>query len=627
MTTDSLGPTIWSAPLTRPNPTRPRTGGYHGRILRVDLSAGTAEVQTVREAVLRQVLGGVGLGTAILAACSRPGIDPFDPAAPVVFAFSPLVGGPFTTSAKFAVVAKSPLTTRLCDGLCSSAFALAGKRTGFDAFVIVGAAAEPAILVIEPDRVRLVEAARVWGMETSPAEEAIREAVSPACEVIVIGPAGENLVRYATLQHAGRHVGRGGLGAVLGAKRLKAIAVAGDVYCPVADPEQAGRLARELASRSLGPATEKYRLLGTIANVDLLNRIGALPSYGFGQSQVAEAEPLSATALRASGYAGRRSCAACTIGCEHRFRTAEGGSVRVEYEPLFALGAACGIWDQAAVRRAIARCDRLGLDAISAGVTLAFAMECNERGWLDGGFRFGAADHLEEWIEQIAYRRGVAGQLLADGVRRLARQLGPDAARRAPHVKGLELPGYDPRTLPLMAIGLAVSARGADHNRTSAYEADLTAAGDRLSPRREDVLRMIDVERRAALLDSLILCKFLRKAIEPFYAGCAEMLRVTTGWDVSAEELLETAERIIGLRRWYNQREGWQPEEDDLPQRFFEEALQTQTLGPVRLDRDQFLELRAAYYKAHGWTADGYVPSEWSERYGIVELLASLTQS
>ncbi len=576
------------------------------------------------EATLRAVLGGVGLGTALLAAWSEPGLDPLAPDAPVVIAFSPLVGGPFTTSAKFAVVAKSPLTYRLCDGLCSSAFALAGKRTGFDAIVLRGTASEPALLVITDTEVRLEAAGPLWGLTTTVTEQAVRDRLGPRYEAMVIGPAGEHLVRFATVQHSGRHVGRGGLGAVLGAKRLKAIAVAGDARCRIADPEAAGRLARLLTARSLGPATEKYRLVGTTANLAVLNRLAAMPAYSFRSSQVAEADRLSAPSLRAGAYAERRSCAACTIGCEHRYRTPEGGAVRVEYESLFALGAACGIWDNAILRRALARCDELGLDTISTGVTLAFAMECTRRGWLDSGFRFGAADRLVDWIEEIAHRRGAAGELLADGVRQLARRIGPEAERLAPHVKGLELPGYDPRALPLMAVGLAVTPRGADHNRMTAYEADLARRGDRFLATEADVVRLVELERRAALLDSLIVCKFLRKALEPFYETTARMLAVTTGWPIDADELVAAAERIVGLRRWYNEREGWRPEEDDLPARFFEEPLQTATLGELCLSRAQFLRLRAAYYKAHGWADDGSLPPEWLDRYRIGEIVSRL---
>ena len=610
--------TIWHCEPRRLE--APALPGYHGCYLCIDLTQGTASYERLDETALRAVVGGVGLGTLLLLWHGRPGVDPLADEAALVIAFSPLVGGPFTTAAKFAVVAKSPLTQRLSDGLCSSSFALAGKRTGVDALVLTGRSPQRAVLVVEDTAVRLLSADGLWGLQTHVAASALRSALGPSYEALLIGPAGENLVRLATLQHDGRHVGRGGLGAVFGAKGLKAVVVRGSQRCRVADPAGAGAWAQELARRSLGPATEKYRSLGTVANVSLLNRLGALPSRSFQETERDEAEALAGERLVAARRVERKSCAACSIGCEHRFALPNGRAVRVEYESLFALGAACDVWDEQAVCMAAARCDALGLDSISTGVALGFAMECAERGWLNGtDLRFGAGHELLGWIEQIAYRRGPVGAALADGVRHLAQQLGPEAERMAPHVKGLELPGYDPRALPLMALGLAVAARGADHNRTSAYEADLKG-GDRFAPSEAALNAMIEAERRSALLDSLILCKFLRHALDPFFEDCARMLRLTTGWPVGPEELETVAERVITLRRWYNQREGWTPAEDDLPERFFCEPLQTRTLGALQLDRSGFLRLRTAYYKAHGWTADGFVPNERLAALGLDRL-------
>src|SRR5206468_6595174 len=250
----------------------------------------------------------------------------------------------------------------------------------------------PSVLIIDDGDVRLQPAADLWGLPAEDAAARLTERLGPRFHSAVIGPAGENLVRYSTISHENRHAGRGGLGAVMGAKKLKAVAVAGSRRVEVADPAAVVAAAKDLSQRSFGPATAKYRELGTVANLLTFNRLAALPTRNFQQGTFEQAESLSGEALNAARRVARRSCAACTIGCEHIY-AADGGGVRLEYESLFALGPLCGVGDRDAVLRAARLCDRLGLDTISAGATIAFAMECGERGLLhEPGLRFGNAD-------------------------------------------------------------------------------------------------------------------------------------------------------------------------------------------------------------------------------------------
>lgn len=275
-------------------------GGYHGRYLRIDLNRSTANYVALSESVLRRFLGGVGLGTWLLHHESPPGVDPLTAEGALVFCFSPLVGTPLTTSAKFAVVAKSPLTFRLNNALSSSHFALAGKRSGADALVIVGACAVPSVLVIEDGTIRIEPAGELWGLDSDETTKQLGERFGPEFHSAVIGPAGEKLVRYATISHANRHAGRGGLGAVMGSKRLKAILVAGTQRVPVADPTRVIAAARDLSQRSFGPATAKYRELGTVSNLLTFNRLHALPTRNFQQGQFEQAENLSGESLNAA---------------------------------------------------------------------------------------------------------------------------------------------------------------------------------------------------------------------------------------------------------------------------------------------------------------------------------------
>src|SRR6201988_2810201 len=412
-------------------------GGYFGQALVVDVTDGTAATLPLPDKVLRDYLGGAGLGTWLLHRLGPPGADPLSPQAPLAFVFSPLVGTPLTTSAKFAVVAKSPLTGLLTDALASSQFAISGKLTGHDAIVVTGRAQAPAHLLSEADGVRLVDGAPQWGMSASDAEESLRAQHGRRWRAACIGPAGERGVRYATISHDGRHAGRGGLGAVMGAKNIKAVAVQGRTRPTVADPEAVLAAAKDLRERSFGPATAKYRELGTLANLLAFNAINTLPTRNFQAATFSDAPPLAAEDLPEARGVVRDSCASCSIGCEHIYKGADGKGTRVEYENVFALGPLCGVSDPDAVLEASARCDAYGLDTISAGGTIAWAMEWAERGLIGAPWlRFGGPSALLRALDEIGARDGL-GDLLAEGSRRAAQRVGCGPDRFGPHVQGL----------------------------------------------------------------------------------------------------------------------------------------------------------------------------------------------
>ncbi len=579
--------------------------GYHGNYLRIDVSTGGADRIPLSDAILRQYLGGSGLGARLLLDEGGATADPLSPEAPLIFAFSPLVGSPLTTSAKFAVVSRSPLTGRFNDSLASSGFAVAGKRSGSDAIVIVGRAPEWSVLVINDGEVRLEPAHDLLGNACQVAEEKLRARFGADYRIASIGPAGERAVRYATISHDGRHAGRGGSGAVLGSKRIKAIAVRGTKYCEWARPRELTELSRDLSKRSFGPATAKYRELGTATNLLTFNRFGSLPTRNFQTGMFEDAPSISPEQLRVEHARTRASCVACTIGCEHIYSlsgSAKGSltpGVRLEYESLFALGSLCGVSDGEAVLRASKRCDELGIDTISAGGSIAFAMECVERGLLDEPWlRFGSGDAVLKAIEVIGQREGV-GALLAEGSRKAAEIIGHGSIAFAPQVKGLEIPGYEPRALQTMALGFAVGARGADHNRSGAYDVDFSDKVDRRNATLESVRHAIDTEDRAALMDSLILCKFLRGVFTDFQGEAATMLHAVTGWDVTADELRETARRIVATKRQVNLLAGWTPDEDTLPERFLDAPLPNDPAAT--LTRDRLQELVTEYHRQRGW--------------------------
>jgi aldehyde:ferredoxin oxidoreductase len=572
--------------------------GYHGCYLRIDVSTGRTDRVPLSATLLRGYIGGSGLGTRLLLDEYGAAVDPLSPEAPLIFAFSPLVGTPLTTSAKFAVVSRSPLTDRINDSLAGSGFALAGKRCGCDAIVIVGRADALSVLIIDDGEVRLQSAEELRGASCPETEDELRRTLGTDYRIASIGPAGERLVRYATISHDRRHAGRGGSGAVLGSKNIKAIAVRGTQQCEWAQPDELVESSRDLSRRSFGPATDKYRELGTAANLLTLNRFGALPTRNFQVGTFEHAASLSPAELGATHRRVRASCTACTIGCEHLYEL-ENNDVRVEYESLFALGALCGVGDGSAVLRASKRCDEVGIDTISAGGTIAFAMECVDRGLVDEQWlTFGSGDAVLKAIDLIGRREGI-GDLLAEGSRRTAMDIGRESIAFAPQVKGLEIPGYEPRALQTMALGFAVGSRGADHNRSGAYEVDFSDKVDRRHATLDSVRHAIETEDRAALMDSLILCKFLRGVFADFYGEAAEMLRHVTGWDVTAGELRETARRIVAAKREFNVLAGWTHEEDTLPDRFFSAPLPND--GAAVLTRERLQQLVAEYYRQRGW--------------------------
>ncbi len=518
--------------------------GYHGRYLRIDLSARRAEEVALADATLQQWIGGVGLGTWICREEGGARCDALSPRAPLVFALSPLVGTPLTTSAKFAVVARSPLTGFLSDAISSSHFAIAAKRAGYDAIAVAGRAEGWTRVVVDDGAVRFEDAEGAWG-------RAAAECGIDGHRTAAIGPAGEALCLFATISNDGRHAGRGGLGAVMGSKRLKAISVRGTKQVAVADPRGVVEEARRLSALSFGPATAKYRELGTVANLLAFNRLNMLPTRNFAEGSFGGAEALDGMKRKA-----RESCAACTIGCEHIFEMPSGEGVRLEYETLFALGPGLGIDDRGFVLSAAALCDRLGIDTISAGGTIACAMEAGF-----GGLRFGDTAGVLRALESMA-----EGGPLSRGSKRLAESIGrPEIAM---HVKGLEIPGYDARRLPAMALGFAVGTRGADHNRSSAYELDFSTEAF-------DVGRIIEIENRAAAMDSLILCKFLRGVFADFGREGARLVELVAGF---SPDLAAAGSAICRLRRRFNAECGWTPADDTLPGRLLGGAMTRERL-------------------------------------------------
>lgn len=586
--------------------------GYSGRILTIDISSGAQLLETLPDHVFTRFIGGIGLGTYLLYRYSAAGTNPLGSDNPLIFVGSPLTGTRLTTTSKFAIVTKSPLTGFIGDSLSSSHLAIQLKRTGVDAIVITGVAPEWSVLVLDNDYASLEPSTDLLGMTTSETEAEVKQRL-PGFRVACIGPAGENLVPYASIANdGGRQAGRTGPGAVMGAKRLKAIAIRGTQPMDLANEDALNTYAANLTEASLGPSTEKYRILGTTANLAVFNRLGVLPTKNFQQATFDEADLLSAESLLSSHNAKNAHCANCTIGCEKiltTINTDQPTSARMEYESLFALGPLVGVSDPDAVVLSANLCDELGMDTISAGSSIAWAMESVDRGLIDHNVKFGDSQMVNELLKQISNRSGL-GKLLSKGVRTASDEIGHGSDAWAMHVKGLEMPGYEPRSLKTLALGLAVSTRGACHNRSSAYEADLSTEVDRLGidDRRGELAAQS--EDFSAVLDSMIWCKFLRKAFGDFWVESAQAYEWITGQETSPDDLREAGQRINTLKKLFNIREGWTRADDTLPPRVLQEPLSSAVVEGITLSQADLDKMISSYYEARQWTVDGLVPKQ-----------------
>ena len=604
--------------------------GYNGKFLVVNMACRQARWEPLGEDVLRNFIGGTGLATYLLHHFCPTGIDPTDPSNPLIFATSPLVGSRLTTSSKFAVATKSPLTRFIGDSLSSSFLSTELKRSGLDGLVITGRASSLTLLFINNGKVEFLDASNLKGLTTSMTEKTVKERLGHRTRVACIGPAGEELIPYASIANdGGRQAGRTGSGAVMGSKNLKAIAVIGTQAVPFSNPDGLKKVGSDLSKRSLGDSTEKYRVLGTMANMAVFNRLGTLPTRNFQQSTFEGAEQVSGEIFHQKHKVGNAHCANCTIGCEHIVATNDHGpntQGRMEYESSFALGPLVGISNPNSIIRASQLCDELGMDTISTGGTISWAMECFEKGILTkndtGGMdlRFGNEDAVMECIRLIPKRLGI-GKLLSKGSRDAATTVGQGSEHWAMHVKGLEMPGYEPRSLQTMALGLAVSTRGACHNRSSAYDSDFSSKIDRLSADKERGRLTMEGEDFSSVLDSLIWCKFLRKTFVDFYEESSNVYQLITGWPMSPSQLMEAGERISNLKKQFNIREGWQRGDDTLPQRILDERLPTGVTRGVGLSHKDLDMMISTYYKERGWTSKGMIPNSKLTELGLIGLV------
>lgn len=611
--------------------------GYTGRILRVDLSSRKSVIEEPAENFYRQYFGGEGFVSYFLLKEVPPEVDALGPENKLIFAAGPLTGVSVGGCGRHCVGAKSPLTGGFGESEAGGYWGTELKLAGFDAIIVEGKADKPVYIFIQDGQVEIKNAQHLWGMKTLECQDAICEELGDKnVKVTLIGPAGENLVSFAcVLNDLDAAAGRTGMGAVMGSKNLKAIACRGHQRLSLANPEAVSAIGHWIRDNT--PVANKgMRDFGTARVVKILNDAGGLPTRNFQLGSIDGVDAITGQTMTDTILVKRRSCFACPVQCKREVKvdgpyTVDSRYGGPEYETIAALGSNCGITDLKAIAKGHEVTNAYGIDSISCGMAISFAMECFENGLLTlkdtGGIdlRFGNATAMLQMIELISRREGL-GALLAQGVARAAKEIGHGAEEFALHIKGQELPMHEPRWKQGLGVGYAVSPTGADHchnihdpsytSLTPLME-DLKALGvleplavDDLSPAK---IRILTYHSNwMHFLNSAVCCFFVMVYGSVGFQRVSDLVSAVTGWNTSVFELIKVGERAATLGRIYNLGNGFTAQDDVLPKRFFT----PQASGPlqgVALDREAFHKALETYYEMMGWPGGKPSPTKLGE--------------
>lgn len=595
-------------------------GGWTGKMLKVDLSARRVENEEIEPSLLESFLGGRGLNIRMLYQNLTSSTDPFDPENILVFGAGPLVGTLIPANGRYNVSSRSPLTKLLADSNSAGFWAPPLKKAGYDAILVRGAADRPVYLSITEDQVEIRQASHLWGKTVSETDNQLRLDHGRSAHVLAIGPAGENLVRFASvLNDVDRAAGRTGNGAVMGSKKLKAIVVRAKGRIPVADPGQVRSAVQEIMKAILSsPSFNVRSQFGTPMLTLLYNQMGVLPTFNHQTGVFPGADKISGARLKEEYVVRPKSCYLCPVHCSRYSEVRQGRFAGIklegpEFETVCSMGSELGNDDLESILYLNRKLNDLGMDSISAGGAIAYAMECYEKGLIERAdtdgleLTWGNTEAIIELIERMAYRQGF-GDILADGVRLASLKIA-GSERYALHVKGMEVPTQEVRGLKAWGLGWAVSSRGADHCRafpvmetTWSPEQAKTFFGSEKSADRfayEGKAAMVKwAEEFGAVIDSLGLCKIAYLAMGVSPSLVAKAFQSVTGIETEEATLLKAGERIINLERLLNLRLGLSPSEDTLPARFLEEPLPE---GPSRGEVIRIEEMVQEYYRLRDW--------------------------
>jgi len=578
--------------------------GFFNRILIVDLTENKFSVEKIPDEVYMRFLGGKGFGAYLMYRLNKPCIDALSPENHFIVLTGPINDTGIWGSSRYAVITKSPLTGIISHSYSGGNVAEYISRTGYDAIVLKGKSKKPVYLEISDEEVRFCDAKDIWGIDTYDAEDAIKTSVKEKKSgVIVIGPAGERLVRIANItNNKWRCAGRTGVGAVLGAKNVKGIAFYGSKKRIVADPESVLHFRNEWKKKVKDhPSSRSYKRIGTPGLVSIINHVEAFPSRYWHDGKMEDWESISGETLHKDFSVKPHACYMCLLACGRMTKIDNGkyAGLKIEgpeYETIYAYGGLCLITSLEDIIFLNDLSDRLGLDTISAGNLCAFAIEASKKGKIEEKIDYGDTEVIAKLLKDMAYRRGT-GSILAEGIVYAAKTFNMEDM--AIQVKGMEPAGYDPRYFKGMGLAYATSDRGACHLRSTFFRAELAGMVDNNNP--EEMANLfIDFEDRLNLHDALILCRFYRDMYG--WDELTRIIKMVTGMEVNKKVLSKIASNIQDMTRLFNIREGMTQKDDSLPERFFKE--------PIGKDKNviteqAFKQMRAEYYRLRGWDESG----------------------
>ena len=573
---------------------------FYGKLLRVDITGRTYQKESIPPETLKRYLGGKGLGTYLLLKNVPQGVDPLGAGNKIIFTVGPATGTVMPGSSRHGLYSKSPQTGGYAESYAGGKVAPKIKATGYDAIILEGRSEKPVFLEISDQRVKFHQAGDLWGKETYITEDIVKERVGvPGAQAVVIGPAGENLVRLACVENNyWRSSGRGGLGAVFGSKNLKAVVFHGAQKPACADEKMLKSFVKNLIANSKDlPGVVNYKKYGTPQMVALLNSAKAFPTRYWSKGVLDGWEKISGEALINNFEVKPKTCPGCFMACGDLTTVKSGPRAGLtiegpEYETIYAFGGLCCIDRMEDIIYLNDLCDRYGMDTISAGNLVALAMEARARGINPGFPVYGDTEGAARLLGDIAFRKG-PGAVLSDGIIQAARNLNLEEV--AIHVKGMEPPGYDPRVLKGVGLGYATSARGACHLRATFYKPELAGM---ISPSVVEgkAALYIEFEDRLTIFNTLINCVFYRDLLQ--WDELQTIIKALTGWYYSVEELRRMANEIITMTHDFNLREGLDRASDNLPKRMYRDKLPETGASLTQEEMDYMLR---DYYSIRGW--------------------------
>ena len=611
--------------------------GYHKKLLRVDLTRRKIEVEDLDERVIRKYVGGLGIEAKILYEETGPETDPLSPENLLMAVTGPYTGTGVPTSGRHHLVARSPLTGLFGESNVGGSWAVHFKRAGFDGIVIKGKAESPVYLWIQNGKTEIRDAKPIWGKDSYESAEWLKKETSKEATAAVIGPAGERMAKIASIPHIGhivRSAARTGLGAVMGSKNLKAMVVFGDGSIPIAKPDALKSQIKNLIPHIRG-VTEIFGKYGTAGGIDNYEKIGNFPIKNWREGRWGGAKKISGVTMHETILSGRKACLQCPIACGRHIKVTEGPYAPMdcegpEYETIGTLGGLCLVDDLVAIAKANQLCNRYGLDTISAGGIIAFAMEAYERGIItqkdtDGiELVWGNGKAVVEMVHKMGRGEGI-GKLMTEGSKRMAEALGKNAIEFAIHVKSLEPSAHDPRRFFSQALSYATAARGACHNASWSHPYELALSMPEIGiPEPQDPYQIegkaeftAKLQDLMCVMDGLIICRFSQVGKAVNVTNHVDWLNMITDWGIDISEYMKIGERIFNLKRIYNVRLGASRKDDFLPYRFL-------TLNRTGEDLTNQLppmgKLLSDYYAYRKWSEDGIPTPEKLEELGLDEL-------